>query len=270
MPMNPQPATLATNTDEIPTPQDVFSGREVLSRQKPTVKCKDTDNGLRGRKSEQGTDKPKTPLDRGKFYESGKPHHKINGPVSNGTNNDTKPNGKPDLKSKVEPKVQSSESNPQSNNTNAHKKSLEWHNKRCFGAYQFGKHKDIYPISQQNYGGVACPETESKMIKKNDSSTFISYQRWIYGAPYLYNVYWKDFCELENGKTEQDVTDPLEEGWEPGARVCQESLTKAYRGCDNKGAGGSLQAGCLVYEFQARDKDKKDVPWLWMGGGIPL
>ncbi|KAG9498442.1 hypothetical protein J7337_009247 [Fusarium musae] len=267
-PVDLQPATLTTITDEILTSQDVVSGIEEWLRHKSSRKCKDTDNGLRGGKSEQGIDKPQTPLDRGKFCESGKLHHKVNGTVSNGTIGDGKSNGEPDAKSKVDSKINSSESNPISNSTNGHKKPLEWHNKRCFGTYQFGKHKDIYPISQQNYAGFACPETESKMIKKDDNSTFISYQRWIYGAPYLYNVYWKDLCELENGKTEQDVTDPLEEGWEPGARVCQESLTKAYRGCDNEGAGGSLQAGCLVYEFQARDKDKKAVPWPWMGGGI--
>jgi hypothetical protein len=186
-------------------------------------------------------------VNQGEVPDLDKIDHKINGAVSNGTVASGKSNGKPDAKSKTDSKVQSVESNPKSNSTNAYKKSLEW--KRCFGTYQFGKHKEIYPISQQNYEGFACPETESTMIKKNDSSTFISYQRWIYGAPYLYNVHWKDFCELENGKTEQDVTDPLGDGWKPEARVCQESLTKAYRGCDNEGTGGSLQAGCLVYEF---------------------
>ncbi|KAF5967311.1 hypothetical protein FCOIX_12022 [Fusarium coicis] len=240
-PMDLQSATLTTNTDEILAPQDVVSGLDEWLRHKPTVKCKHTDNGLRedSGKSEQGTDKPKAPLGREKLDDSGKLHHKVNGTVSNGTNGDGNLNGKPDAKSNVDPKVKSGESNPKSNNTH-------------------------------NYAGFACPETESKMIKKNDSSTFISYQRWIYGAPYLCNVYWKDFCELENGKTEQDVTDPLEEGWEPGARVCQESLTKAYRGCDNEGTGGSLQAGYLVYEFQARDKDKKDALLPWFDGGIPV
>ncbi|EWY87455.1 hypothetical protein FOYG_11655 [Fusarium oxysporum NRRL 32931] len=50
------------------------------------------------------------------------------------------------------------------------------------------------------------------MIKEGDNSTFISYQRWAYGAPYSFNVYWKDGFELKNGKNEKDVTDLLEEG----------------------------------------------------------
>ncbi|KAF5576170.1 serine threonine kinase [Fusarium pseudocircinatum] len=260
--------TLTTNAE------DVVSGFEEWFKHKPNVKDKSTDcdclcsAGLE--RYEQGINKPKTSVNQGEVPDLDKLYHKTNGNVSNGTNNDTKPNGKPDVQAKVEPKVQG-ESNPKSNSTNEHKKYLEWHNKRCFGTYQFGKHKDIYPISQQNYAGFACPETESKMIKKGNNSTFISYQRWIYGAPYLYNVYWKDFCELKDGKTEQDVTDPLEEGYEPGARVCQETLTKAYRGCDNEGTGGSLQAGCLVYEFQARDKDQKPSFSPWMRGkGIPV
>jgi len=190
----------------------------------------------------------------GKVLDSG--DQKVNGTVSNDTKGDGNSNG--------QPKAGSNEKQSHANDT---KTSLELHDKSCFARHQFGEHKDIYPISQQNYGGFACPETESKMIKKGDNSTFISYQRWIYGAPYLYNVYWKDGCELKNGKTEQDVTDPLGEGYKPEARVCQEFLTKAYRGCDNGGTGGSLQAGCLVYEFQARDKEKKSAPLPYTRGG---
>ncbi|KAF5623651.1 serine threonine kinase [Fusarium sp. NRRL 25303] len=259
-PVDLQSSVLTTNADEILTPQDVVSGFEDWFKPKPTVKAKNTKDSICGddsQKRDQCADKPNPSLDMGEVSDCGTLDQKINGSVSNDTEGNEESNGKPKSGSNQE----------LSHKSNDTKIPLEWHDIRCFGPHQFGKHKDIYPISQQNYAGFACPETESKMIKKGDNSTFISYQRWIYGAPYLYNVHWKDGCELKNGKTEQDVTDPLEEGYKPEARVCQESLTKAYRGCDNGGTGGSLQAGCLVYEFQARDKDKKHAPLPYMRGG---
>ncbi|KAI1019942.1 hypothetical protein LB503_006091 [Fusarium chuoi] len=228
-PVDLQSSVLTTNTDEILTPQDVVKGFEDWFRPKPAVQVKNTDDSLCGDDSEkfnQCTNKPNPPLDMGKVSDSGKLDQKVNGTMSNDTKGDENLNGKP--------KAGSTEKLA---HTNDNKTSLELHDISCFARHQFGKHKDIYPISQQNYAGFACPETESKMIKKGDNSTFISYQRWIYGAPYLYNVYWKDGCELKNGKTEQDVTDPLEEGYKPEARVCQEFLAKAYKGCDNGGTG---------------------------------
>ncbi|KAF5231072.1 hypothetical protein FANTH_13552 [Fusarium anthophilum] len=231
-PTNLQPATLITNVYEILDPKDVVGAFKDWFKPKSTVKSKNTDDLICGDDSEkcdQCAGKPKTSMEEGGVSDSGKVDQKVNGTVPNDPNADSKSKSKPDVKS--------NESNPKSHNTDELQEFLEWHDKRCFGPHQFGKHKDIYPISQQNYAGFACPETESKMIMKDDNSTFISYQRWIYGAPYLYNVYWKDFCELENGKTEQDVTDPLKEGYEPESRICQETLTKAYRGCDNEGTG---------------------------------
>ncbi|KAF5644457.1 CMGC SRPK kinase [Fusarium sp. NRRL 52700] len=236
IPVDLQLATLTTNAEKILTQSELASKFEDWLKHKPTVKLKNTNNSLCGDDSDtchQCTGELKA-LNKGKVSNSGKVDQKANVVVPNNTNGDNK-SLEPDVESKVESKGH--KPNLQSHNTNEHKESLDWHDQKCFGRHHFGKHKDIYPISQQNFAGFACPETESKMIKKDDSSTFISYQRWIHGAPYLYNVYWKDFCELENGKTEQDVTDPLGEGYGPESRICQETLTNAYRGCDNGGTG---------------------------------
>ncbi|KAG4259190.1 serine/threonine protein kinase [Fusarium proliferatum] len=217
-PVDLQPATLATNADEMLTPQDVVKGFEDWFKPKPTVKyTKESTCGDDSEKCDQCASKPNSPLDMGEISDSGKLDQKVNGAVSKDTEGNGKSNGKPKAGS-------SKESSHKSNDTKA---SLELHDINCFGRHQFGKHEDIYHISQQNYAGFACPETESKMIKKGDNSTFISYQRWIYGAPYLYNVYWKDGCELKNGKTEQDVTDPLEEGYKPEA--LEEEKLPLYR-----------------------------------------
>ncbi len=39
---------------------------------------------------------------------------------------------------------------------------------------------------------------------------------------------------------------------DPGATACQDLLVDNYKKCNNGGVGGSIQAGCLVYEFKAQ------------------
>ncbi|KAJ3532557.1 hypothetical protein NM208_g8263 [Fusarium decemcellulare] len=119
---------------------------------------------------------------------------------------------------------------------NANKQTLRWHDQSCFVSDEFGKHKDIYE-------------------DKDDSSTFGHWQRWESGAPYQFNIYWQDGCELDNGKTEQWALDPLDEGTNEDypALLCEKTLKGNYKDCNNGGVGGSRMAGCLVYKFRVED-----------------
>ncbi|KAF4946654.1 hypothetical protein FSARC_14144 [Fusarium sarcochroum] len=118
------------------------------------------------------------------------------------------------------------------------KETLTWHDQSCFASDEFGDHKDIIRDKVYSFAGFACLETEDQqMIKKDDSSTFVHWQRWESGAPYQFNIYWQDGCELENGKIEQWALDPLDEGTEeevPG-RLCEETLRSTYDDCNNGG-----------------------------------
>ncbi|VTT76303.1 unnamed protein product [Fusarium fujikuroi] len=165
-PVDLQSSVLTTDADEILTPQDVVSGFKDWFKPKPTAKVKNTKDSICGDGSEtcdQCANKPNPPLDMGKVSDSGKLDQKVNGTVLKDTEGNEKFNGKPKAGS-------NEESSHKSNDT---KKSLEWHDISCFGQHQFGKHRDIYRISQQNYAGFACPETESKMIKMDDNTDSI-------------------------------------------------------------------------------------------------
>jgi hypothetical protein len=115
---------------------------------------------------------------------------------------------------------------------------------------------DIHYDWVSQYSGYACVGTALKTIKKNDKSTFIQVYTETNDAPYQYNVWWKDGCELENnGPTEVYASNPLNID-DPGHVACQNYLINDYKNCNNKGAGGSIQVGCLIYEFKA-DRNKR-------------
>lgn len=132
----------------------------------------------------------------------------------------------------------------------ADKKALEWESEpSCFSSDEFGDHRDIQDTQVRRNSYWPCESAEKSAIKKDDPDTFVFYQRWAGGAPYQYNIWWKDGCELENGETEQWASDPLGDG---SSDVCETTLYDAYKDCNNGGAGGSWQAGCLLYEFKAQ------------------
>ncbi|KAK7946399.1 uncharacterized protein PG986_010720 [Apiospora aurea] len=104
----------------------------------------------------------------------------------------------------------------------------------------------------------ACPDMK-KPVKKGDEATF----RHLYrpsnsGATYQYNVWWKEGCELENdGPTEALISDPLDTSPKDDL-TCVNYMLDNYRKCNNGGVGGTIQVGCLVYEFKA---DRSERGW---------
>ncbi|KAF5525330.1 hypothetical protein CGCA056_v003422 [Colletotrichum aenigma] len=119
---------------------------------------------------------------------------------------------------------------------------------KCFGTDEFGDHEDINPSFQEQYVGHVCTGSALRNITKGDSSTFIHFDTITNKAPYQMNVYWADGCSLET--TEENIL-----LWKPlgdlNAANCASLLLDSYKKCNNEGAGGRIQAGCLVYEFKA-------------------
>lgn len=106
------------------------------------------------------------------------------------------------------------------------------------------------------YSGFACAGTALKTVKKDDKTTFIQWYTKTNNAPYQYNVWWADGCALDNnGPTEVYASNPLGVA-NPGYTVCQNYLVNDYKNCNNKGVGGTIQVGCLIYEFKA-DRNKR-------------
>ncbi|KAL6400778.1 hypothetical protein AUP68_16495 [Ilyonectria robusta] len=130
------------------------------------------------------------------------------------------------------------------------KTALKMQNDKCYGRDEFGDHGDIDEYWVRWYSGWACGGTALNTIKAGQPDTFINTYTTNNDVPYQYNVYWKDGCELETGETEMYASNPLNEK-NPGHTKCQEILIDDYKRCNNGGVGGSIEAGCLVYEFKA-------------------
>jgi hypothetical protein len=125
--------------------------------------------------------------------------------------------------------------------------------RHCFGVDEFGSHGDIQWGTQSYYSGFACAGTALKTLKRGDPSTNIHFETTDGDVPYQYNIYWKDGCVLDYipGYDEVYPANPLDVK-DPGYTACQELLVDNYKKCYNGGVGGSIQAGCLVYEFKAQ------------------
>ncbi|KAI0004056.1 hypothetical protein F4779DRAFT_630464 [Xylariaceae sp. FL0662B] len=131
---------------------------------------------------------------------------------------------------------------------------LEPQKRKCYGKDDFGSHGDIQRYWQRLYTGYACTGTALKPIKRGDSSTFRHFQTVTNGVPYQFNIYWKDGCITDYpGRDEIYASNP-QDIKDPGHVACQNLLTDNYDKCYNGGVGGSIQVGCLVYEFKAQQK----------------
>ncbi|KAJ3579508.1 hypothetical protein NPX13_g1055 [Xylaria arbuscula] len=105
--------------------------------------------------------------------------------------------------------------------------------RHCYGADDFGSHDDIHSRA------------------RGDPSTFISYHAYDRQQPVQMDIYWKDGCVLDSPSTDEIYpSNPLQLE-DPGSTFCQNLLIENWEKCDNKGAGGKVQAGCLVYDFKA-------------------
>ncbi|KAK3317193.1 hypothetical protein B0T19DRAFT_434438 [Cercophora scortea] len=126
--------------------------------------------------------------------------------------------------------------------------------RHCFGADEFGSHKDIQGPTQSWYAGFACDKTDVKPVKRGDPSTNVHFgARDDKGAWYQFNIYWADGCVLDYNPISWDAIYPANPlaGAQPGdTNACRDLLVDNYRLCNNGGVGGSIQVGCLVYEFK--------------------
>lgn len=129
----------------------------------------------------------------------------------------------------------------------------------CYRVEDFAKLSgDVHESTLNVLSGFACAGTalEKQKIKKDDKKTYIQFYSEEGGVPYQYNVWWKDGCKLDNnGPSEVFASNPLMVN-DPGYTTCQQTLIRNWRACNNKGVGGNIQVGCLIYEFKA-DKNKR-------------
>ena len=110
----------------------------------------------------------------------------------------------------------------------------------------------------REYAGDACAGSglDEQKIKAGKSETFIQWTTNTNKAPYQFNVWWIEGCKLDdNGPSEVLASNPLLVD-DPGDTVCQDTLVQNFKNCNNKGVGGNVQVGCLMYEFMAHEKKR--------------
>ncbi|KAI0968987.1 hypothetical protein F4678DRAFT_463738 [Xylaria arbuscula] len=123
--------------------------------------------------------------------------------------------------------------------------------RQCYGADDFGPHDDIHPHHTRFITGLTCAGTGIIPIKRGDPSTNIVFRAYDKQQPVQMSIYWKDGCILDYpGSDEIFPANPLELD-DAGGTFCQDLLADNYEKCNNRGAGGSIQVGCLVYDFRA-------------------
>ncbi|KAI0903283.1 hypothetical protein F4823DRAFT_619231 [Ustulina deusta] len=128
---------------------------------------------------------------------------------------------------------------------------LEIQERHCYGTEDFGAHGDIHDHDTKFAAGFACAGTGLTPIKRGDPSTNIVLRAYNKLQPVQLRIYWKDGCVLDYpGLDEIYAANPLDQD-NPGSRICQDLLVDNWAKCDNKGVGGNIQVGCLVYDFKA-------------------
>lgn len=123
---------------------------------------------------------------------------------------------------------------------------------QCSDEADFEGHPDVHQNFVDNLATVMCDIFSTHTIKKDDSSTYPYWQNAEYlGNRGLYSMraVWKDGCVLPNGKKEVSAQNPLPAGAAGADTKCYDLFYNNWKNCNNGGTGGSIQVGCIVYDF---------------------
>ncbi|TDZ54000.1 hypothetical protein CTRI78_v006634 [Colletotrichum trifolii] len=111
------------------------------------------------------------------------------------------------------------------------------------------KHPDVQGSLQDGSSKFGCKKYGHVKLKAGDKAIpWQAYYTWAYGMSthMWYKVSWIEGCET--GVGEQSVEFPVEGN--KGIN-CASMMRANYKGCNNGGAGGYIDAGCLRYDFWA-------------------
>jgi len=129
--------------------------------------------------------------------------------------------------------------------------ALTLQERQCFASDTFGSHGDIHESWVRNLAIIACEGTSKKAIERDDPSTTVVYAASDKKQPVQFKIYWKEGCLLAPPGGEQMLPNNPLALKDEDKNTCQNLLVDNYKKCNNGGVGGSIQAGCLVFEFKA-------------------
>ncbi|KAA1122416.1 hypothetical protein PGTUg99_037514 [Puccinia graminis f. sp. tritici] len=98
------------------------------------------------------------------------------------------------------------------------------------------------PPKVSAYTNVACLDSARKNVKPGGPE--VSFKTVTNGTPYNYKVSWLPACK--STVSEMNVHKPLPND---DKNTCTNLLRKTFTDCKNGGVGGSIDVGCVRYEF---------------------
>ncbi|KAF5020850.1 hypothetical protein F66182_7105 [Fusarium sp. NRRL 66182] len=110
--------------------------------------------------------------------------------------------------------------------------------------YDKHSHTDVQDGVQDSWASNGCRWfAEGKNLKPGDKEVYWGPPGITGHAHMNYKISWKEDC---TGHDEQSLQDPLSEA------NCYDLMRQNYKACNNGGAGGYRDAGCLRYEFYVK------------------
>lgn len=124
---------------------------------------------------------------------------------------------------------------------------LELGSQNCFDAFD---HKDVSAEHQEDRIWNACQTVGN--IGPDDAGVSIKVPVLL-GPTYRYNIHWISGCNTT--VSEQSIWAPIPDD---DSVKCESLLSNDFVNCNNGGAGGWIDAGCLRYTFSI-----KELPAEW-------
>lgn len=145
---------------------------------------------------------------------------------------------------------------------------LEVGPQKCFTKDSRGSHPDVpyyYDARElwDNYllrNACGAYKGPSLTMSPNHPSVGPAFQVTLSGVPYWFNVRWRQGCVLKD-ETSQNMFYPM--GKDQPDVTCKELFLNDYLHCNNAGAGGFIDVGCLRYTFKPIAKNR---PGKILGG----
>lgn len=124
---------------------------------------------------------------------------------------------------------------------------LELGQQNCFDAFD---HKDVNAEHQEDRIYKACQNTGN--IGPDDAGISVKAPVML-GPTYRYNIHWISGCNTT--QPDQGIWFPIPDD---ESVTCETLLSNDFVNCNNGGAGGWIDAGCLRYTFSL-----KELPAEW-------
>ncbi|KAI2601704.1 hypothetical protein GGR54DRAFT_627408 [Hypoxylon sp. NC1633] len=110
---------------------------------------------------------------------------------------------------------------------------------RCYNGLQRSCYNAVTPAAAYSKSENFCSDYTSRTIEPNGPEILYIINEFMNLVSYVWSVSWKPNCEGD----EMNVGQPI------AAFSCLDAMRLAFDGCNNGGHGGTVEVGCVAYDF---------------------